>query len=116
MATARIAAGSVFDTVAATANAVSAIANTASDSVLMLHDFVAKHRKMQQIKTIIDLDSYENRVIEDSSVETIKRRIDINKFLESNPDYKTQYQEELDRVKALFKSPVEESATILKVA
>lgn len=116
MATARVAAGSVMDTVTATANTVSTAVNVIGDGIQMLGNFVAKHRQMQSMSIKIELDSFETRLIEDTALETQKRRIEIDKFINSNPEYKKDYESELARLKTLLNSDENSNITNLKAA
>lgn len=111
MATARVAAGSVLDTVTAISNTASAAVNTVGDSILMLSAFVTKHRTMQTMSIKIELDSYENRLVEDTALETEKRRIEIQKFFDAHPDNVKSYSDELKRLKSILRSDEKENSS-----
>lgn len=104
MATARNAAGSVFDSVTACSGALTQTFNTVGDSIAMLSDFVRKHRTMQQLSIKMELEDFEVNLVRDATVEDIKRRIEIQKFMDDNPEYVEQFNKELERRKALLRS------------
>lgn len=116
MATARVAAGSVMDTVTATANTVSTAVNVIGDGIQMLGNFVAKHRTMQSMSIKVELRDYKTRLIEDSALETQKRRIEIDKFIAANPTYKSDYEKELVELRKLLDEDENTNLVELKAA
>lgn len=102
MATARNAASSLMGTVTNTANMLSSTVNVLADSVNMLGGYVSKHREMQQKRTIIDLDNFEQRLIQDTTLENSKRKAEIDAYLQANPTQTEFFNNEYRRVTELL--------------
>ena len=102
MANARIAAGSLLDTVTNTANMLSSTVNVMADSVNMLGSYVSKHRTMQDKRTLIELDNFENRLIEETTLENSKRKEKIDQYVAGNPERAQFVNDEYARLKALL--------------
>lgn len=108
MTTARNAAGSVLGTVEAVSNTISTTVNVIGDGVQMLGSYVKKHRTMQEKKTVVELHVFEKNLIKDTALETIKRNIELDKFVTANPEYKEDFEKEMAELKALL-NPTENS-------
>lgn len=95
MATARVATGSVLDTVTATANCLSTTVQTVGKSIEMLGRYVDKAAEQQRLQYKADMKTFKQRLAEESVLETQKRRVEITKWLAANPNCKAEYETEL---------------------
>jgi vancomycin resistance protein YoaR len=102
MANARIAASSLMDTVTNTANMLSSVVNVAADSVNMLGGYVSKHRIMQQKRTLIELDNFENILVEETTLANVKRHETIEQFVTENESRRTKWNAEYERLSNLL--------------
>jgi hypothetical protein len=116
MTTARVAAGSVLGTVEAVSNTVTQSVNVIGDGVQMLSVYVRKHRQMQEKKTIVELHTFEKRLIEDTALETTKRHIELDKFVAVNPEYKENFEKEMAELKALLNPSENSNVSVLNAA
>ena len=107
MANARLAASSLMDTVTNTANMLSSVVNVAADSVNMLGGYVSKHRTMQQQRTTIELDNFQNILIEETTMANLKRHELIADYVSAKPERAQKWDTEYERLTALLnpKSP-----------
>lgn len=103
MATARVAAGSLFDSVTAAGSAVTETFNVVGDSVQMLSAFVRKHKAMQSMSITMELADYETNLIRQSTLEDFRQRKEIEKFIAENPTYGVDFEKELLRRKKLLR-------------
>ncbi len=102
MATLRMAADSVFSTIGETAQAASAIVNTAASGVHMINDFVSAARVKQQTSIKISLADHQKHAIEDASLLNSEREKVTNNWLKENPDLAETYIQNYQRLSALF--------------
>ena len=102
MANARAAASSLMDTVTNTANMLSSVVNVAADSVNMLGGYVSKHRTMQQQRTLIELDNFQNILIEETTLSNVKRHETIQEFVTANPQRTAKWDSEYERLSNLL--------------
>jgi hypothetical protein len=102
MANARIAASSLMDTVTNTANMLSSTVNVAADSINMLGGYVSKHRIMQQKRTLIELDNFDNQLLTETTLANAKRKQEIDAYLANNQNYTQFFNEEYQRLSNLL--------------
>jgi hypothetical protein len=102
MAKPAVAAGALLGTIVNTANTVSSIVNTVNNSVSMANNYVERQLIKQQDATVIDLSVSRQRLIEDSSLETMRRTETLNKELGRKTDKGACYDKAHATYTALF--------------
>lgn len=116
MTNARMAAGSVLGTVEAISNTITSTVNVVGDGVQIMSVYVRKHRTMQEKKTIVELHNFEKNLIKDSALETIKRNIELDKFITANPDYRENFEKEMAELQVLLNPSENSNISELKAA
>ncbi len=87
MATARLTLGSVFGTVASTANTITDTAQTISSAVLIGKDYVEDIRTKNQIKYKHSMHNFENEMIEDFAQKRAEKLTENAKRMSADPTY-----------------------------
>lgn len=101
MATSRAALGSVLSTVTDTANAISGVVNTISGGFDMANSFVRHHQVKQRIDQKLDMSSYTDRKIEEISLETAQRKLQIAQTL-ADPALVDYYNDSYSKLTSLL--------------
>ena len=101
MANTRVAVGSVLATVSDTANAVSGVVNTVSNSLDMVNTFVRHQQEKQRFDQTIDLVLHKERKIEEISLESAERKKKIEDHCK-DPALAGYYNETFAKLEALF--------------
>lgn len=99
-ASARTAGSSLLGTVTSTANMLTTTVSTLSDSVDILHSYVARHKTMQVDKTAVELALYKERLERDSAKEITDAEEEIEKYLHNNPQRTERFNAAIKRVRA----------------
>lgn len=81
----------LLSTVGTVANTISNTVTTVAKSMDMLDMFISTAHKKQAQRTIVDLSTFEDQLIEDTAFENAERQITILNKLESNSALKTIY-------------------------
>ncbi len=102
MATLRMAADSVFSTIGETAQAASAIVNTAASGVHMINDFVSAARIKQQTSIKISLATHQSHAIEDQARLNTERDQSTKEWLGNDADKAQAYLKHHSELSALF--------------
>ncbi|MGE8135738.1 hypothetical protein ACQKO5_19195 [Novosphingobium subterraneum] len=100
MANARIAVGSILSTVSDTANAVSGIVNTVSNSLDMANAFVRHQQEKQRFDQKVDLYLHQERKLEEISLETAERKKKIEDHCK-DPALEKYYNETFSKLQSI---------------
>lgn len=109
MATTRIAASSLLDTVTKTANAVSLTVDTISSGIEMANSYVGRHRQQQVLTNQLELADFKSRLVSDTADRIAERRKAEAKKLAACPEYAKQHKLAYDEIMAIL-NPVPEAA------
>jgi hypothetical protein len=104
MASPSVALNSVLSTVSDTANAVSGVVNTISNSLDMANSFVRAQQDKQRYTQKLDFEVYKEKRIEEISIETAERKKKIEDQCK-DPTLATYYNETFAKLSALMAKP-----------
>lgn len=110
MKSASDATSNVFTTVGSVANQLTRTVDTAGQALDMLNSFVSTARTKQIARTAVDLETFYDQLLEDSSMESAKRQEALANELSQNQNLKTLYTEnhkKLDSVIQKLRNPTE---------
>jgi hypothetical protein len=104
MGTSRIALGAVFGTINEAATSVSSLFGTATKSINMLNKYVSDVSERQALRSIVDTHSYKKSLIEEKTMETTMRKLEVKSFCAQSPHHAELYQATYDEFAALFET------------
>lgn len=102
MSNTRMTFGAVLSTVSDAATSVSTVLNTATKSVGMLDTFVTNAATKQKVRSIIDMETFKERLIEEVSMEDTVRQLKVIEFCNTE-QIKNLFDENQKRLSALLK-------------
>lgn len=102
MATAKIALGSVLDSVAKTAGTISAVFDTANRSINMLDRFVGKASEEQALQYRKDKRTFVKNLVREAAEEQAQADIRVQDFRKQSADHTKFFDESYDEFSALF--------------
>lgn len=102
MATARMTIGTVLATVSDAANAVSTVLGATTKAVGMLDQYVSDAANKQQIRSIVDMESFETRLQEEVAIEDTERQVQLIKFKDQSKDHTELFEKNFDRIGKLL--------------
>ncbi|MFP3645156.1 hypothetical protein [Paraburkholderia sp. SIMBA_054] len=102
MATARMTIGTVFDTVSNAAVAASTVLGSGIKAVNMLDKYVSDAAEKQEIRSLVDMESFETRLQEEVAMEDTQRHIKLKEFMDKSPEHQRLYQSNFDRIAAVL--------------
>lgn len=103
MATARLAIGNVLGVVSDASTAVSSVFSTINGGASMLNDYVARQRIKQQDTTKIELHQFRKHLIQDATIENLKREETVRAYVGNDAEKQKSYNEYLEELNNLFK-------------
>ena len=98
---------SIFGAVAESANAVGSLFTAASGGAAMLNRYVDTARIKQDKRCAIDLETYEHRLLVNSSDENTALSLEIEKKCGDNPRYAELFNAEYARLQRILNPNVE---------
>lgn len=98
--TARGAIGSVFATVSAIGTATTSLFDTANDGIGMLNRYVGDAAEKQRITSDYELATFEEKLLDDYSMDEAKRNREMKTFIAEDPDNGTLLQTAHARIQA----------------
>jgi hypothetical protein len=98
----RTASGSILGAVTESFNAIGSVFTAASGGASMLNTYVNDARQKQSDRSIIEMHSYRNRLIEETAEENSKRRKRISLLLNEDKEFKQIFETELEILNGLF--------------
>lgn len=98
--TARGAVGSLFATISAIGTATTSLFDTANDGVGMLNRYVGDAAEKQRITSDYELATFEEKLLDDYSVEEAKRNREMRTFVAEDPDNRVLLETAHSRIKA----------------
>lgn len=104
MATPRIAIGAVFGTINEAATSVSSLFGTATKSINMLNRFVSDAAEKQVLRSIVDTHAFKKSLIEEKTMETAMRKLEVKSFCSQSQHHAELYQATYDEFAALFET------------
>lgn len=104
MASLATAASSVFDMVGQTSGAVVSAVNTVAGGMSMLNDFVTAQRVMQSKRLTLGTIEYDDVILENASLDALKREESIKSYVGSDSAKAVSYQAHHDRLKAALEA------------
>lgn len=93
---------SLLSTVQETANAVTGIVTSVSSSIEILNSYVARHRILQVSKNKVELNNYNKRLLEETTLEIEERKATINTYLAGDANRIASYNETYNELAALL--------------
>ena len=102
MATTRMTFGAVLSTVSDAATTVSTVLNAGTKAVSMLDVFVTNAATKQADRATIDMETYRERLIEDTAVEDTERQKKILAFCKQDSETAELYKANQERLHNLF--------------
>jgi hypothetical protein len=104
MATARMTIGTVFDTVSNAAVAASTVLGSGIKAVNMLDKYVSDAAEKQEIRSLVDMESFETRLQEEVAMEDTQRHLKLQEFIKKTPEHAQLYQANFDRIAKVLAS------------
>lgn len=104
MATARMTVGTVFETVSNAAVAVSTVLGTGIKAVNMLDTYVSDASKKQNLRSIIEMEQFEVKLVEEVAMEDTQRHLKIQEFCSQSTEQGNLYKSNFDRLQKLLES------------
>ena len=102
MATLRMAAGSMLGAVTDTANAASSVVSAISGSAGILNDYVTRARQNQQEAAVVHGISYRQNLMEDASIEAVKREENIRNYIGNDEGKKSSFSNFFTKLEQAF--------------
>lgn len=104
MATVRMAAGNLLGTVADTANALSTTMNTVAGGISILNDMVNNVKNKRRESTLVEMISFRDNLINDASLDAVKREENIQNYIGNDPAKQQSFQEFQEKLQTAFKA------------
>lgn len=92
MASARMTVGTLLGTVNEVATSVSSIFDTATKSINMLNRYVSEAAEKQALRSIVDTHGFKERLVEEKTMETVTRKLEIKSFCSQSQHHADLYQ------------------------
>jgi len=102
MATARMAAGNVLGVVTDVANTISVTSNTIANGVGILNDMVQNIKNKRQEGNIVEMISFRQTLIEDASLNAVKREENIRAYIGNDEGKQESYNKFTEKLNAAF--------------
>lgn len=101
-ATARLTLGSVFGTINSAATSVSSVFDTATKGINMANKFVTDASEKQNIRSIVDMHDFTEKLTEEKAMEETLRKKAILDFTNQSQDNKDLFEAGYNRIKELL--------------
>ena len=96
--------GAVLGTVTDAATAVSTVIGTGIKGVNMLDQYVTDAAEKQKIRSIVDMESFETRLIEEVSMEDTQRQLKTLEFISKDEKTAELYEKNHNRIANLLQA------------
>lgn len=104
MANTRMTLGAVLGSVQEAATSVSATFNTVTKGVNMLNRYVSDAAEKQQVRSVIDMHDFKEKLVEEKAMEETMRKKQILEFTNQSEINKELYQASYNRLQELLKT------------
>ncbi|WP_347269713.1 hypothetical protein [Rhizorhabdus histidinilytica] len=84
--------GTLLGTVNEVATSVSSIFDTATKSINMLNRYVSEAAEKQALRSIVDTHGFKERLVEEKTMETVTRKLEIKSFCSQSQHHADLYQ------------------------
>ena len=102
MATARMTFGTVLGTVSEAAVAVSTVLGAGIKTVNMLDKYVSDAATKQEIRSIVEMESFEVRLQEEVAIEDTERQVRLQGFRDKSTEHERLFKANFDRIGKLL--------------
>ena len=109
-ATTRLTIGALLGMVGTVANTVTQAVETVGVGVSMLDKFASDAQERQEVRSIVDMDDFENVIREEKAAEQAQRQLEVLKFCNQSEDHSRIYQANYDRIGSLLSARRERMA------
>lgn len=101
-ATARLTLGSVLGTVESAATSISSVFDTATKGINMANKYVSDASKKQNIRSIVDMHDFQNKLAEEKAMEETLRKKTILEFTNQSEENKNLFENAFNRINELL--------------
>lgn len=102
MSTARMTFGTVLGTVSDAAVAVSTVLGTGIKGIQMLDQYVSDASDKQKLRSLVDMESFEVRLVEEIAMEDTERQLKLKEFMSKSQDTAELFKLNHDRITKLI--------------
>lgn len=102
MTTARMTVGSLFGAVNSAATSVGSVFDTTNRAIGMANKFVTDMADKQDIRSIVDMHDFKEKLTEEKSMEETLRKKTISEFCKAEPENKEMFETAYNRISALL--------------
>lgn len=102
MSTARMTFGTVLGTVSTTAVAVSTVIGTGVKGINMLEKFVDDAAEKQTLRSKLDMESFQVRLVEEVAMEDTERGLKLEEFMSKTPKHAELYKSNYERLQKIL--------------